>query len=334
MSAGFETLSGLFACLDLRFVERILAGCYKPEGSVGRPHRNLLGMFKAEVTKRFENIERYRELDRLLRTDPVLRNLCEIKPWEKPYSRSTLSEFRQRVAPEKLERIASYLIKQLDEAGVLNGETLALDATFIEAYSQRDPKDNSRGLFDSEARLRKQGRNVTLGYGVHLAIDTASEMPLTVIVEPANVNEKKIATPLLRRAVKRKKQRWKNLVADTQYSSQTFRAEAQKHGVEPIIPYPKNQMKDKPVLRVDRKFRSHGPTRLKRLHKRRSAVERVTSRLKDHFKLRQLRTIGLRNAFTHVLLCIIAMLMNALSAIKHGLPEKIRSPTFRWNIHA
>ncbi len=78
------------------------------------------------------------------------------------------------------------LVKQLDRSDVLDKETLALDATFIKAYSRRDPEDSSCGLSDIDARLRKQGRNVILGYGVHLAMDTGSEMPLTVIVEPAN----------------------------------------------------------------------------------------------------------------------------------------------------
>ncbi len=73
-----------------------------------------------------------------------------------------------------------------------------------------------------------------------MAVDTSSEIPLTVIAESANMNEKKIAAPLLRKAVKHKKKRWRNLVADTQYSSQSFRDETQRHGVEPIIPYPKN----------------------------------------------------------------------------------------------
>jgi len=262
-----------------------------------------------------------------------LRSLCEIKPWEKPYSRSTLAEFRERVGPERLERIMDYLIKQLDEVDVLKGETLGLDVTFVEAYSQRDPHDSSRGLFDSEARLRKQGRNVTLGYGIHLAVDTGSEMPSAVVVKPANVNEKKAAALVFCKAVKHRKRRWKTMVADSQYSSAAFRNEAKRCGVEPVIPYPRNQMKGERVLRVDKRFRSHGPWKLKRLYRRRPAVERVVSRLKDHFGLRQLRTRGLRNALTHVLLCLIAMLMNALSAVKHGLPEKIRTPTFRWNIH-
>ena len=59
-----------------------------------------------------------------------------------------------------------------------------------------------------------QGRNVTLGYGVHLATDANSEMPLTTIVEPANVNEKKIATRLLRDARKHRC-RVRSVVADS-----------------------------------------------------------------------------------------------------------------------
>ncbi|MBS7623875.1 hypothetical protein KEJ39_09450 [Candidatus Bathyarchaeota archaeon] len=55
-------------------------------------------------------------------------------------------------------------------------------------------------------------------------------------------------------------------------------------------------------------------------------MERVVSRLKTHYGLRQLRTRGLRNTLTHVLLSIIALLANALSTIKQRLSHKIRSP--------
>jgi hypothetical protein len=167
---------------------------------------------------------------------------------------------------------------------------------------------------------------VTLGYGIHLAVDTKSEMPLAVIVEPANVNEKKAAPTLLKKTVKRRrKRRVRHVVVDSQYSSEAVRKEVRDLDAKPIIPYPRNQAKGKKVLRVDRRFRSHGPVRQRRLYRKRSAVERVVSRLKTYFGLRQLQTRGLRNAFTHALLCLIAMLMNALSAIKQGLSHKIRS---------
>jgi transposase len=329
ISGGFEALAKIFQGLDLGFVERTLSGSYRPEGSVGRPHRNLVGMFRVELVKRLAGVESYREFHRLLQADDVLRSLCEVKDGEKPYGRSTLMRFRQRVGPENLQRIMGRLVKQLDRMGVLDGEAVALDATFIEAYSRRDPQDNSRGLSDIDARLRKQGRNVVLGYGVHLAADADSEMPLTVIVESANVNEKKLSAPLLRKVLRRK-HKVKSVVADSQYSSEAFRDEARRIRVEPVIPYPRNQMKGERVLRVDRRFRSHGPWRLKRLYRKRSAVERTISRLKMYFGLCQLRTRGLRNVLTHVLLCLIAMLMTALSLIRNGFLDKMRSPTF-WS---
>ncbi len=324
--SGFEALFKLFEALDLGFVERVLSQAYRPVGSVGRPHRDLLSMFKAELVKRLKAVESYREFHRLLEVDEVLRSLCGIKRDVKPFDRSTLTRFRRRVGPERFQRIMSHVVKQLTSVAVLDAGVLALDATFIEAYSRRDPEDNRCGLSDSEARLRKQGRNVVLGYGVHLAVDTGSEMPLAVVVEPANVNEKKTAPKLLRKACKHRR-KVKHVVADTQYSSEAFREKVRRVGAEPVIPYPKNQRKnDKQILHVDKKFRSHGPWRLKKLYRQRSAIERVTARLTDHFGLEQLRTRGLRNVLTHTLLCLIAMLTVALSAHLLGYPDLMRSP--------
>jgi hypothetical protein len=46
------------------------------------------------------------------------------------------------------------------------------------------------------------------------------------------------------------------------------------------MPYPANQQKDiRGILRIDKKFRVHGPEKLRRLYRLRSSVERVNSRL-------------------------------------------------------
>jgi len=315
----------MFQALDLKSVERSLSKSYGRRSRVGRPNRNLLGMFKAELIKRLRRIESYEELHRLLQADDALRNLCIIKDGEKPYHPSILLRFRRRVGPQGFHRLMNRLIKQLDHTGVLNSETLVLDATFIKAYSRRDPHNTQRGLSDSDAKLRKQGRNVVLGYGVHMAVDASSEMPLAVTVKPANVNEKKVAPSLLHKTLKHK-HRWKSVTADSQYSSEPLRDKARRLGVEPVIPYPKNQMKGKNVLRVDRRFHTHGPAKLRHLYRRRSSIERTVSRLKTHFGLSQLRTRGLRNVLSHVVLCLIAMLMTALSAIRQGYIHRMRSP--------
>ena len=168
---------------------------------------------------------------------------------------------------------------------------------------------------------------MTLGYGVHLAVDTGSEMPLGVVVEPANMNEKKAGPTLLKKTIKRRrKRRVRHVVADSQYSSEAFQEEVKRLHPKPVIPYPRNPAKGKKVLRVDRKFRSHGPAKLKRLYRRRPAVERAISRLKHYFGLKHLRTRGLRNALIHTLFCVLAMLITALASILHGHADLMRSP--------
>jgi hypothetical protein len=57
------------------------------------------------------------------------------------------------------------------------------------------------------------------------------------------------------------------------------------------------------------------------------AAERAISRLKEHLSLENHKVKRLRNILIHVLLCIIAMLLIALTATKHGKPEQIRAIT-------
>jgi len=66
---------------------------------------------------------------------------------------------------------------------------------------------------------------------------------------------------------------------------------------------------------------------LKTLYAHKASAERTVSRLKQHLSLENHKVIGLRNILIHALLCIIAMLLVALTAIKHGTPEQIRAIT-------
>jgi len=86
---------------------------------------------------------------------------------------------------------------RLRNVGVVRGEMVACDATFIKAYSKRDLKDHSRGYSDREARVGRAGKGYQLGYKLHLAVDASSELPLACKVAPANENKRKreIACP-------------------------------------------------------------------------------------------------------------------------------------------
>ncbi|MCJ7505958.1 transposase [Candidatus Bathyarchaeota archaeon] len=327
-----KALHDLFQALDLDFVEQALERSYGRKRT-GRHPRSLLGQFKTELLKRVARIENYDELHRLLQNEEDLRLLCDIKEGEKPYHPSILSRFRKRIGPEAFQQIMAHCVKQLDRIGVLDARTVALDATFIKAYSRRDPEDTRRGFSDVEARLRKQGRNVTLGYGVHLAVDVVRGLVIGFVVVPANRNEKRVLPHLLIRLVMTGFH-IKTLIADTQYSSNLIRILCSLCKITAIIPYPKNQFKHvKGLLRVDRLFRAHGPKKQVKLYHKRSANERGNAWLKGFYGLEQLRTRGLENATIHVTLCVMASYIIAIAALKHKRPDLIRSPTLPHQIY-
>jgi hypothetical protein len=150
---------------------------------------------------------------------------------------STWTRFRQRAGSARLQLILGDLLRQLAPTGVYKASAIAVDPTFIKAYSKRDPKNNTVGYSDPEARLRIEDRNVTLGYGVHLAVNVAKGLIVGFIVAPANRNEKRVLPHLLIRLVMAGFH-VKTLIADTQYSSNAVRILCSLCKITAIIPYP------------------------------------------------------------------------------------------------
>lgn len=323
-----EDVVSILSKLNLDNIEEIISQPYIKTGP-GRPPRKPLGIFKALMVKQLRRIPSDRELYRRLWNDETLRMICDIEEREKPYHPSQLTRFRDRVGPERLEEIMSGLIEELVEGEVIKGESIALDATFIKAWSRRDPADDSHGFSDPESRVGRDGKTYDLGYKAHVAVDVGSDMPLAVVVASANENEKKHAPVLLDKAVQ-VFTGFTAVVADSQYSSERVRGCVAECGAMPVVPYMANQAHGEPVLRVDRLFRTSGPARERRMYGLgRACVERVNARLGlvglDCLKLR-----GLRRVRIHVLFCIIVMLLVAVAALRLGRPWKVRSVASFW----
>jgi transposase len=323
-----EFSCAILSKLNLDDIEKVVKEAYHHKDDPGRPPRKPMGIFKALIVKRLHQIPSERELCRRLWKDDNLREFCDIEAEQNPYHPSQLSRFKKRVGAKRLKRIMNKLLKELLKGGVINGETVVLDATFVKAYSRRDPHENGRGKSDPEARVGRNGKTYELGYKIHIAADAKSELPLAIIAAAANENEKKHASVLFDKALKIMKQRTKTLVADSQYSSRQMREHVQNKGVRAVIPYPANQRRgEKRLLRVDKHFRTHGPAIEKRIYRQRAAIERTNSRLKDQLCLNRHRVRGLERITIHALLCIIAMLLTALAALRLNKPEKARSIT-------
>ena len=196
-------------------------------------------------------------------------------------------------------------------------------STFIKAHSRRN-LDNRTGYSDPESRVGRAVKTRDLGYRLHLAVDAKSELPVAMTVASANENEKKHSIRLFEKASCHVKP--KRLLTDPQYSSQSLRDAALKQGTVPVIPYPRNQQKNvKGILRIDRKFKSHGPQELRRAYRKRVAVERVFSRLKNLAGLKEHSLRGLAKITFHSQLCILIMLFTAQAAVNTGRPDKSRS---------
>jgi transposase len=319
----YEALETLFSKTDLSFTQKILSEPFHQTGSPGRPPRKPLGIFKAHIVKRLRHIPSDRMLVRQMWKDSRLKRICDIEADEAPYGIAVLSRFRSRVGPERLSRIIDQTIEALVKRGRIKGEAVALDSTFIKAYSRRS-LDNRTGYSDPESRIGRAVRAKDLGYRLHLAVDVKSELPVAMVVVSANENEKKHSISLLLKASEHVKP--KKVLADAQYSASNLRETALEYGALPVIPYPRNQQRGvKGILRVDRKFRSHGPRGLRLAYRRRVAVERVFSRLKLLAGLGQHCLRGLAKVTFHSQLCILAMLLTAQAAVNMNKASKSRS---------
>jgi transposase len=319
----YEALETLFCKTDLTFAQRILNEPFHPIGSRGRPQRSPLGIFKAHIVKRLKHIPSDRMLVRQMWKDPRLKRICDIEKDQPPFGIAVLSRFRSKVGPERLARIVDQTVEVLVKKGRIKGEALALDSTFIKAYSRRN-LDNRTGYSDPESRIGRAVKAKDLGYRLHLAVDVKSELPIAMIVVSANENEKKHSINLFKKASEYVKPR--KLLADSQYSAANLRETALECGTLPVIPYPKNQFKGvKGILRIDRKFRSHGPQKFKAAYKKRVAVERVFSRLKNLASLTQHNLRGLAKITFHSQLCVLIMLLTAEAAVNTHNKTKSRS---------
>ena len=139
-------------------------------------------LLKIELVKRFMQIRSYAEVYRRLQVSEEYRRVCGIASADQIPHPSTWTRFRQRVGSAILQLILGDLLRQLKKTGIHKASSIAMDPTFIKAYSKRDPKNNTVGFSDPEARLRIEGRNVTLGYGVHMAVDVVKGLVIGFVV--------------------------------------------------------------------------------------------------------------------------------------------------------
>jgi transposase len=277
-------------------------------------------MLKAQLLKYLWRVPSDRRLSLLLKRNRKAAKACGFK--QKTPSHGLFTQFRHRLGKDGYEQVFSLLLKQLLKVGVIKGEFVALDGTAVKAYSQRS-LDNKTGKSDCEARVGRARRGFILGYKVHTACCTGSELPLAFTVAPCNMNEK-LFTKLLLEKLKDSGVKFKAILADAQYDSSNVREAVRLFGAEPVIPY-RRSSKVKNGLKVSKDFITRGVKRLVNLFRKRVSVERMFGRAKEWLLLDHLRVRGLEQAFIHACISFSAMLVIALTAIGQRKLNLIRS---------
>jgi hypothetical protein len=202
------------------------------------------------------------------------------------------------------------------------------DASFIDAWSTRDPLDSQTGYSDREARVGRACRTFGLGYKLHLAIDSATMLPLACIFASANQNEQKHSLNLLEKTkliLKQSEAKLRSVIADSQYSDSKLRNAVDAS----VIPYRSNQKRNvEGLLRVDKKFRTYGPDDQKKEYHKRPHVEAVYSFLKTQYSLTVNKVRGLGNVASYALFSILCLVLNREAAENFGRYDKAVSPTY------
>ena len=302
-----------------KHIRRLLKALYHRKGRGRKPY-NPLSMLKAQILKHLLRIPSDRRLALRLKNDRKAGKACGFK--KNTPSHGLFTHFRSRLRERSYHLVFESLLGELLDSGAVKGEVVAVDSTHVHAYSQRS-LDNRTGRSDPEARVGRGKKGFILGYRVHTACCTESEMSLAFTVAPCNENDKKYFKPLLEEVLSRGI-RFGAVVADAQYSSAKVRAAAEAYSAEPVIPF-RRDSKIRNALKVGKDFLVRGARRLVGLFRKRWSVERLFSRAKEWLMLGNLKIRGLEHVSIHACLSFTAMLAVALAAVKDGKPWLMRS---------
>lgn len=164
-------------------------------------------MIYALIAKQILRISTTSELVRQLKENPVLRYNCGFEVLSKVPSEATFSRFADKLAEsDALLKLFGDLVVHAKELGIVDGSHISIDSTKVDAFEASKPKKDivDDGTNPNWGMKRDtHGNNIRwFGWKLHILSDSHSELPLSVMVTPANVHDGTIAVPLIEEFLK------------------------------------------------------------------------------------------------------------------------------------
>ena len=267
--------------IDWSGIEEKLQGIYG--ASTGRPSYPLLTLFKALLLQQWYGLSDPRT-EEAMGDSISFRRFVGLSLSDTVPDHSTLSRFRSQLG-NRFESLLEALNRQLDARGLIIRQGTLIDASFVQSSSRKRRVDPEAGTYGG------QDDDTVSGYKMHTAVDQFTGLVRKVIVTGANINDTTPADRLIlgdEAAV----------YADKAYDKKPRRRALQQRGVFAGLMYRPNKHHD-----LTPKQKAFNNT-IKRL---RAPVERTFGILKQHYRLRRTRYVGLVRTSVQITLACIAM---------------------------
>jgi transposase len=253
--------------LDLSWLRDEVRDLYN-EGE-GRPSIDPEAAVRLMLAGFFEGIVHDRKLMRAAQVNLAIRWFAGYRLHEKLPDHSSLTRIRQRWGPDRFRRLFQKTVQTCMEAGLVDGETVHVDATLIRAdvswksltevhtekvLSENDPADQDqprrgrkakrpvklkkRSRTDPDATLTTSSSNQRMEphYKQHTAVDDAESVIVDVEVTTGEASEGKRLSKQLERIEANTGKTVGTVTADTGYAHSSNYALLEEKGIEAVIP--------------------------------------------------------------------------------------------------
>lgn len=280
------SLRKIINSLNLSKAEEVLKSKYKYIlGKPGRPPITPTGIFLSFIIM-ILRMESYRDYHAFLEKHSFWRRTLHFK--QTP-DISSFTHFLQRIGADTFEQLFQIVVQQLLDEGFLNLHTIAQDGSILEG--NLDDKEAGWGWDHIQEKH-------VYGYKIHVIVDTKTELPFTLSITKANVHDSKEFQSLYSKT-KSYKTRFPTrfYIGDKAFDTTPIRKTLLKDEVTPIVKASKT--------RIEPQY----PKWFLEKYKKRVAVERFFSRLKDYLDLKKLRIYGKKNVILYTYFICIGMLI-------------------------
>ena len=222
--AVLERVDGL---VDWSALEAVCGEIYA--APVGRPSYPLRTLIKALLVQAWWNLSDPKA-EQALRNDLRFRRFLGVGLAGRTPDRNTLWRFREELAKRGLaERLLAAVDRQLRARGLVMRRGSIVDATLVKSAASSKNRRQGGDPVDPDADwTARDGRDPTLGYKLHAAVDEDTGIVRKVALTPASRHERTVAEAVVPADVGR-------LWADAAYDARDLREGLEARGIAPVI---------------------------------------------------------------------------------------------------